>query len=264
MTTICWHDTSHQHDRNHRAVCPGQEGELIYWGRCRAGRRWFWTVFTVDTGERRDGWAATEEQACSDAKAAVVAVAGDHPAVVYTRHSQAAARLKWINAEKRRKRPASADTQTGPVEYLYGVERGGEDTPRRVVPFQITKKTTKRVYYLRRVVDGEPVIGFVDRETIERTGEVRNRGADGWWAADSHLYTQPPDIGPGDHPRTLVDVAYLRAEKRRLRSEAAAIHPDRGGNPERFREAYASYQRVAARLDAASKSSPAPTTVAGR
>ncbi|MGP3686505.1 WhiB family transcriptional regulator [Streptomyces sp. IBSNAI002] len=96
---------------------------------------------------------------------------------------------------KKPRRPAPAP---GPAEYLYGIEPGhweGENTwvPARVVRFPITRKTPKRIYYVRRDDPQTPEIGNVDRQRIEADGDVY-RVSSGWWEADSRLYLAAPDL----------------------------------------------------------------------
>lgn len=90
-----------------------------------------------------------------------------------------------------------------PAGHLYGIEPGhwaGEEwVAVRVVRFPITRKTPRRVFYVRREDPHE--IGSVDRQRIEADGDVY-RAASGWWEADSRLFLAPPDLDE-----------YLRAEK---------------------------------------------------
>lgn len=158
------------------------------------------------------------------------------------RAGTASGALKRINAEKRKARPASGRTDTGTVEYLYGIGRVWDDDARRlnegIVSFRITKKTPKRIYYVRRD-DGEvPQIGFVDRQEIESKGEART--SHGWWVPDCHLYAAPPDLDADHRQEETDDVARLADLKQRM----AAAHPDRGGDAEEFRRLRAEYVRL--------------------
>jgi hypothetical protein len=124
------------------------------------------------------------------------------------------------------------------VEYLYGINSSVADDsrfyePPRVVRFQITKKTPKRIYYVRRNDGIRVETGYVDRQQIEADGEIYNRGAGGWWAPDFHLYLAPPELEQATQP----DLATLRAEM-------AAAHPDRGGTEAEFIAARARYERA--------------------
>lgn len=127
-----------------------------------------------------------------------------------------------------------------PVEYLYAIEtehwEGNDDVwvPRRVVAFRITKKTPKRIYYVRRERGpGEVEIGCINRQKIEADGEIYNHGAGGWWARDFHLHLEPPVIEQAAKP----DLAELKAAM-------AAAHPDRGGNDAEFIAARQRYERA--------------------
>ncbi|MER6605937.1 hypothetical protein ABT282_08475 [Streptomyces sp. NPDC000927] len=127
------------------------------------------------------------------------------------------------------------------VEYLYGIDSSISDDARyyqdpRVVKFRITKKTPKRIYYVSSS-DWElrPRIGFVDRQRIERDGEVylRNRH---WSTPDFHLYLNPPAIEQERKP----GLAELKAAM-------AAAHPDKGGTSEGFALTRKRYQDALSR-----------------
>jgi len=209
---------------------------LILWGRCRSGCRWFWAARDFD-GPREHGWADTEERAVSAAEEAVERLAGGRAATVLVRQGVASQALRDVNAERRKAKPAEG-ADAGVVEYLYAVAAehhdGNDDwQPACVVTFRITRKTPKRIYYIRRErIPGELEIGYVDRQQLEETGEVLNRSA-GWWAPDARLYAAPPDLEPRrpDAP----DLAQLKAAM-------AAAHPDRGGTDAEFIAARERYQ----------------------
>ncbi|MFC9287254.1 hypothetical protein [Streptomyces sp. NPDC057052] len=132
-------------------------------------------------------------------------------------------------------------TAPATVEYLYGVDSSVADDarfyePPRVVKFRITKKTPKRIYYVRRERGpGDIETGYVNRQQIEAAGEIYNHGAGGWWAPDFHLYLNPPDLQQHTKP----DLAELK-------SAMAAAHPDRGGTEEAFIAARQRYERARA------------------
>ncbi|MFI9244189.1 hypothetical protein ACIGXF_16725 [Streptomyces sp. NPDC053086] len=118
------------------------------------------------------------------------------------------------------------------IEYLYAIEAEGYDGnddwhPTRVVQFQVTKKTPKRIYYRTR--DGRPE-RFVDRLALERDGQVVRRSA-GWWEPDLRVYLNPPVIEQAQ-PASLAE----------LKAVMAAAHPDRGGTDEAFIAARARYE----------------------
>jgi hypothetical protein len=221
-------------------------GYAVY-GRCRSGRRWFWAAasYENDTEIIKHGFKETEQQALAAGRAAARRLADSH----YVSHGYARDRLKHVNAERRRARPAADASDAQQVEYLYGRTDGSchwdgnqcgcDDLEGRakwdyhIVGFRITKKTPKRVYYVRKQDSWEPdgvVIGYVDRQKLEADGEASPR-SDNWWAADSTLYLRPPE--PPAQPTS----ADQRAEVSRLRAEMAAAHPDRGGSSKAFIEA---------------------------
>ena len=127
-------------------------------------------------------------------------------------------------------------TAPAAIEYLYGIDSSVSDDsryyePPRVVRFRITKKTPKRIYYLRRDDGLRAETGYVNRQQIEADGEIYNHGAGGWWAPDFHLHLEPPVIEQAKKP----DVAALKAEM-------AAAHPDVGGTDETFIAARRRYE----------------------
>ena len=248
---ICWQPSGGYHACDH-----DHEHEMhVFWGRCRSGKRWFWAAIALPLdgdATTAHGWADTEDQALTEARTGVVQLTAGKPAYASMRAGTASGALKRINAEKRKARPASGRTDTGMVEYLYGVSRVWDADARRlkegIVPFRITKKTAKRIYYVRCEHDGEdPQIGFVDRQEIESKGEAQT--SRGWWVPDCHLYAAPPDLDAGRGEREADDVARLAELKQRM----ADAHPDRGGDAEEFRRLRAEYVRLRDRVRARTK-----------
>lgn len=119
-----------------------------------------------------------------------------------------------------------------PVEYLYGKDYGEHtDFVSVVVRFRITKKTAKRIYYVREETYRGPEIGFVDRIKLETEGKVYRRSGR-WWEKDFPVYVEPPEIisrRPG--PRSVSE----------LRRAMADAHPDRGGDRDAFQAARSKY-----------------------
>jgi hypothetical protein len=111
-----------------------------------------------------------------------------------------------------------------------------------MIPFRIIRKTPRRVYYVRRE-DGHDGIetGYVDRQALEETGVVVNRGV---------------SVGEYDHclfaNRARAEAFLDRhrpprpaaADLRQLRREMADAHPDRGGTAEEFMAARERYERA--------------------
>jgi hypothetical protein len=218
------------------------DGPLILWGRCRSGRRWFWAAWDFDGDrEHEHGWADTANGAVRDAGAAVERLADGREATVLMRHGVATQRLRDVNAAKRKAQPAEW-AETGVVEYLYAVAAAHRDDdndwiPARVVSFRITRKTPKRIYYVRSERrPGDTEIGYVDRQKLEADGEVVNRSV-GWWAPDFRLHAAPPELEP--ERATAPDVKALKAAM-------AAAHPDRGGTDAAFIAARERYERATA------------------
>ncbi|MGC2997412.1 hypothetical protein ACPF8X_03145 [Streptomyces sp. G35A] len=215
---------------------------LIMWGRCRSGRRWFWTATEVGA-EGLHGWANTVDEASRQANAAAVQLAAGRPANVRVLHGVAAEKLKKLNAAKRpaktpkpKRQQPKTTPPANPVGYLYTVELGRYDLddqtwlPGKVVSFPITKKTAKRIYYLRPRGPFEWEPGYVDRQELERHGSVR---AARWL----QLFAEPPEL-PKPTPRPGL---------KELKAAMAAAHPDRGGTSEAFIAARTRYLRAKAR-----------------
>jgi hypothetical protein len=128
----------------------------LWYGRCKSGKRWFWQVRGYGGAREWDGeqgWADTEEQALAAGTSAIKQFAAGRRAFVVCRHGSASYMLKRINKDKRAAQWHPADTNSKVTEYLYGSTSrytgpGGPDGS--LVRFRITKKTAKRVYYLRR------------------------------------------------------------------------------------------------------------------
>ncbi|MEU2450074.1 WhiB family transcriptional regulator [Streptomyces sp. NPDC012765] len=148
--------------------------------------------------------------------------------------------------------PPAPPAVPAPVEYLYGVEpphwEGNDDVwvPARVVRFRITRKTSRRIWYVRSERPDAPRIGSVNRVQLEAEGQVYRASGTGWWEPDKCLYLAPPVVAPDSSVRP---PARSVAE---LRQAMAAAHPDRGGTDEEFMAARAAYQeaRRAARTGA--------------
>lgn len=207
---------------------PASDG-LILRGRCRSGRRWFWAAKDFD-GEQQQGWAESEEEAQAASERAVEELAAGRRVDVMVRAGVASQALQELNAAARKALPSTA-TDAVVVEYLYGIDTGGEhnDFRRRIAAFPITKKTPKRIYYSR---DGDR-IGYVNRQKIEESGSAYT--AAGWWCADACLHLEPPDLMANMPKRP--DVGELKALM-------AAAHPDRGGTDAEFIAARERYDRA--------------------
>lgn len=216
---------------------------LIMWGRCRSGRRWFWTAQEFDGGDAH-GWADSPDEASRQANAAATRLAAGRYANVRVLHQIATQKLKALNEAKRSTaKPKTKRTRTGPVPpaepvgYLYAIEPGryalDDQTwiPGGIVQFPITKKTARRIYYLRPRYRSEWEPGYVDRQELERTGSVR---ATRWLM----LFAEPPEL---PKPAAAPDLKELKAAM-------AAAHPDRGGTDAEFIAARDRYVKARRKL----------------
>jgi hypothetical protein len=131
-TNICW-NFRNKGDRArecaHRKTCPVctkkyGERDLIYLGRCRSGRRWFWRAVSFTRSWRADdpksktaeqGFVDSEEQAWTDMLAAAVRLAEGRPASVAVTQDTASDGLKELNKAKRAARPTPDTSDAGPI-----------------------------------------------------------------------------------------------------------------------------------------------------
>jgi hypothetical protein len=251
-----------------------KDGECYFnYGRCKSGRRWFWRVSGHVVGHTKSednllyGWADNEDQAKAEGCAAIKRLAGGRRTVVQIHHGMASLELKEINRAKWKERPAANGSDAKVGEYLYGHTMGGEDVTGHPVRFRITKKTKKRIFYLRQKeeidIHGNPVIypenirssdyfddhiGFVDRQKLEATGEVHNHGRH-WCYADFHLYASLQGLlGPMSRYTQASDD---EPDLQQLKAAMAAAHPDKGGASAAFIAARQEY--LAARRRASSR-----------
>jgi hypothetical protein len=124
------------------------------------------------------------------------------------------------------------------VEYLYAIQaehHEGDDSrfyvPKTVITFRVTRKTPKRIYYIRS--EGRGDVGYIDRHEIEAAGEIWRKSA-GWWEADARLYLQPP----------VLEVYAPAPDLGQLKAAMRAAHPDMGGSEAAFLEAHERYERA--------------------
>jgi hypothetical protein len=89
----------------------------------------------------------------------------------------AATALRRINAARRATRAPSGSTDAEVAEYLYAawspnwVDDMTGERNERVIPFRITRRTARRIYFLRSPAEPErnelPEIGYIDRLDFE-------------------------------------------------------------------------------------------------
>jgi hypothetical protein len=206
-TNICWLFCN-KGDHDLRCKCPAcsahgpTERTLAWFGRCRSGSRWFWAASLYAAERKAVGWMDTEDAAMVAAMAAVCEFRTGLPMKAILRHGWASAELKELNKAKRAARPPSNAKDSNVVEYLYGYSHLSDDLS--LYRFRITKKTAKRVYYIRggewidehgelrssRIIStstDDDVIGYVNRQKLEADGHICNRGVH-WCREDSILY----------------------------------------------------------------------------
>lgn len=208
---------------------------LIFWGRVRTGRRWFWTAYEFGTENRLEGKTDTLDEANRQGHLAALQLAGGVYAHIAVSHGVASSRLRELNAAKRKTRPAPDTADAGPIEYLYFIYDGdwdGNGGQSEVWRYRITRKTRTRIYFARTMNprDTDPFISCIDRQRIEADGEIWYHGRD--------LYLRPPQLPKRPASPDLKELKKLMAD----------AHPDRGGSDAEFIEARARYQRARTRV----------------
>lgn len=231
-----------------------RHSRFVMGGRCQSGTRWFWFagLITDEDEERCDdpvcggflhpheyGWAGTEAEALEALHAAVARLNPDPPDLVTQRASTAAKALKRINAARRAARPPSGETKGAPTEYLWGLRF--YKTP---VSFRVTRKTAKRIYYVRREArwgDDGPETGYVSREAMERDGKVWSWSKD--YDDDATLFATREAAEESIAEWLRQDQAGL-PDLKELRRAMADAHPDRGGSADEFMAARQRYRHA--------------------
>lgn len=232
---ICWQK---------RCAHPDHD-DLILAGRTKSGARWFWAVAVLGDGGLVDvasGYADTEAEAVAAYTAAAEREAAGRLLRAFVQAGVAVDARKRLGAAQRAARTAPDTVDAAPVEYLFGVERrwGDVEERYRVVPFQITRRTARRVFYLRGRDRG---IGSVDRVVLERDGVAINKARRAY-EADGELYATIARAR-ASMPSEPAAAPALRE----LRRAAADAHPDRGGTHEGFLAANARYEKAKKRAE---------------
>jgi hypothetical protein len=191
------------------------------------------------------GWADTEEQALIDGTAAIKRLAAGRRVIAFHGHSYASHKLKEINAAKRVKQWTDAPvdgSNTHATEYLY--DPWGNE-------FRITKKTAKRIFYVKEVYRDEPQVGFIPRHRIaddwpgQSWRELRDLQDKLGWRNAPKFFLKPRPPGFEKEPLPEIDL-------RELKAAMAAAHPDKGGSSAAFiaaRKAYLRARMAASRDD---------------
>jgi hypothetical protein len=237
---ICWHVPYDKCREKHDGA------DLILYGRCRSGKRWFWAA-GYHSEDECHGWADTEEQALSRVRSYIEGMANGNSVIAFRNEGKASHVLRDINEAKRKSRPAPNASDSRAVEFIYSYHG---------TKFRITKKTAKRIFYVKvedthyrgegecgihEVNDLE--LGYIDRRKVF---EKRHDGDDydiavtigsRKWRYCRCFFLEPPPPRKRTHEST--------PDLRKLKAEMAAAHPDKGGTCDAFREARERY--VAAR-----------------
>ncbi|MGW6462580.1 hypothetical protein [Streptomyces rubiginosohelvolus] len=216
------------------------DAPLIMWGRCRSGQRWFWAASEYEGGQAH-GWADTRDEAARQGNAAAVKLAAGRYANIEILHGIAVERLKALNTAKRTaKPPRSSRTGTqpppNPIGWLYAIEPGRWDFDDRtwikggIVKFPITRKTPRRIYYLRPrgpITHNRWEPGYINRLELESFGSVR---VPHWFM----LFAEPPELPDTSRPQHRSYPSAPALDLRALKAAMAAAHPDRGGTDAEF------------------------------
>jgi hypothetical protein len=270
-TEVCWQFRNKGDEGSSYCKCPACSRRyggrtLAFFGRCRSGSRWFWMAHTFGREHEAFGWEDTEELATAAAMAAVRGFRDGLPILAFFRQDTASYKLKELNKAKRAERPPSDAKDSKVVEYLYGYSHLSDDVS--LYRFRITKKTAKRVYYIRggewidehgepqdlrgirRTSDDDDVIGYVNRQKLEADGEVTNRGVH-WCYEDSLLYASLQLLlQQHQRFRSEANLHEAQSDLRTLKAAMAAAHPDRGGSNAAFIAARVAYIEARRRLRA--------------
>ena len=228
-TRICWMFCN-KGDR-HCNSCPVhsakyKQQELVIFGRCRSGSRWFWTAYTCHEPTKRvDGWVNSEAEAMAAAVAAVRTLS-DKLITAVCNQGAASDRLKKLNKAKRAARPASKSKESRPDEYLYS--RWGNQ-------FRIIKKTKQRIYYNTTNFSDESAFAYLDYDDDAVGFIPRSRvKAECNFEESSYrtMYLNKPQ-----RPAWKLELPDLY----KLKQVMADAHPDRGGSSAAFIDARAEY-----------------------
>lgn len=229
---ICWEKRCGHADHD----------DLVLAGRTKSGARWFWCVAVLgDDGvvDVAHGYTDTEAGAVTAYTAAAEREAAGRLLSAVVRADVATNARKRLSDAQRASRPAPDTVDAAPVEYLYGVERrlgdlGDVEEPYRIVPFPITRRTEKRVFYQRGRDRG---VGSVDRVALERDGVAINK-ARHVYDGDSELYASL------ERARAELPSGPAVVDLKALRRAAVEAHPDLGGTHEAFLAANGRYEKA--------------------
>lgn len=219
--------------------------DLILAGRTKSGARWFWAVALLGDGGLVDvtnGYEDSEAEAVAAYTAAGEREATGRLLASAVRAGVATAARKRLADAQRASRPAPDTVDAAPVEYLYGIRDRywTTDGEPEIVPFPVTRRTARRVFYLRGRDRG---IGSVDRVALERDGVAINKARHSY-DADHELYATL------ERAQAALPTPAPPVDLKALRRAAADAHPDRGGTHAGFLAANARYEKAKKRVAA--------------
>lgn len=217
--------------------------------RCSLGkRRWFWVVYrswvAMVEGEEAlaTGYASTAQEAEQAARTAV-------PDATLYRSNLAAHRHRQLCVKRRAAKPVSNHTGTTAQEFLYRDWYSDWDNERRSTPHLIVKRTKKLVFVEKERYHPDPW----DRETYAlNRAELETEGCVWSRSARDIFFTTPYEerrqswVSPELAVLGLKAGASKEEVKAAYRRMARQHHPDCGGDPTRFKEIQAAYERAIA------------------
>jgi len=98
--------------------------DTITWGRCRTGRRFFWTARNLTADTELYDWADTRDQAERQAHVAALKLADGKYAHIRVDHDSATIKLRTLTAAKRKARPSRPKRDKIPN---FGYTRADQD-----------------------------------------------------------------------------------------------------------------------------------------
>ena len=214
--------------------------------RCSLGKkRWFWVLYasfeSMCNGDEpiNTGYAASSGEA-EKASPPGAKTYGNATAAHYHRRQC---------AKRRADKPPSKVTEATPKEYLYTDWLSDWDNETRSSPHLIVKKTKKLVFVEANQYHSNPwerVTYALNRAEIDEKGSVYSHPARQIFFTtpyeQRHHSWVPPELAVLGLQRGATQVE-IKAAYRKL---ARQHHPDRGGDPEKFKEIHAAYEQALA------------------
>ncbi len=219
------------------------------YSRCSLGkRRWFWVVYrswlAMIHGEEAlaTGYAPTALEAERAARS-VVPDAENHGG------GTAASYHRELCARRRAAEPPSKNTGATAQEFLYRDWYSEWENEWRSTPHRVIKKTKKLVFVETHNYHPDPWClrtYALNRAELEADGCARSRSARDFFYTTPCEQRRRPWVSPELAVLGLkagASKAEIKAAYRRL---ARQHHPDCGGDPDKFKEVQAAYERAMA------------------